>query len=92
MDKSFMKAQKKSTADTLKTVSKRVTQKTADETGVLVGNNVSERITKGTSKSASEASSKWTAPAQTHETSIQPLVIPKEKYISPYKRQQSVNN
>ena len=45
MVKNFLIVIKKSTADAIKTASKRAIQKTAEATGDLIGNNIADKIT-----------------------------------------------
>ena len=71
---------KKSTTDAIKTVSKRAIQKAAEATGDLIGNKIADKIT-----SVSKISSKE---LQNEDE----LEIPKERYISPKKRQQIVDD
>ena len=59
----------------------RAIQKTVEATGYLVANRIAEKFTKAASKTTPEDPSK--SPAQIEETSIQPIRIPKEKYILP---------
>ena len=47
---------KKSTTDAIKTASKRAIQKTADATGVLIGNKIADKITSVSKKSSAENS------------------------------------
>ena len=70
---------KKSARDALKTASKRAIQKKAEATGDLVGNKIAEIITKNALKNTWVSPSKSKMPAETDETSIQPIGIPKEK-------------
>ena len=62
----------------IKTASKRAIQNTAEVTDDLIGNKIADKII-SISKSSKELHSK------TYENKIE---IPKEKYISPEKRQQ----
>ena len=71
---------KKSTTDAIKTVSKRAIQKAAEATGDLIGNKIADKIA-----SVSKISSKE---LQNEDE----LEIPKERYISPKKRQQIVDD
>ena len=70
---------KKSTRDAIKTASKRAIQKTAEATGDLIGNKIADKIEKifNMHPQNNEASDK-------SET-------PKERYISPEKRQQVID-
>ena len=71
---------KKSTTDAIKTASKRAIQKAAEATGDLIGNKIADKIA-----SVSKISSKE---LQNEDE----LEIPKERYISPKKRQQIVDD
>ena len=62
--------------------SKKTTEATAD----LVGNKMTDEITKAAYKNAREDESKSTTLAQTDETSMQKMEIQKEKYMSPQKK------
>ena len=66
---------KKSTTDAIKTASKRAIQKTAEATGDLIGNKIADKIT-SVSKKPRDNDEKET---------------PKERYISPEKRQQIID-
>ena len=70
-----------------KTALKRVIQKTAEATGDLVGYKTAEKITKVASKSTQKEPKKLMA-TQTDQTSLQPIEIPKERYIPPERKQQ----
>ena len=72
---------KKSTTDGIKTASKRAIQKTAEATGDLIGNKIANKVT-NISKSLKELHSK------TKENEVE---IPKERHISPEKRQQIID-
>ena len=72
---------KKSALDTIKTVSKRAIQKTAEATGDLVGNNIADKITSASKKSHNEE-------IQSNEVNNE---IPKERYISPKERRQIID-
>ena len=66
---------KKSATDAIKTASKRAIQKTAEATGDLVCNKITDKITSASKKSRNEDNNK----------------IPKERYISPKERQQIID-
>ena len=51
MVKNFLAVQKKSTADAIKTTSKRAIQKAAETTGDLTGNKIADKITSVSKKS-----------------------------------------
>ena len=77
---------KKSTPDAIKTASKRAIQKTAEETGDLIGNRIADKIT-----SVSKKSSKKSHSEELHSQNKDELETPKERYISPEKRQQIID-
>ena len=70
----------KSAKDALKSSSKRVIQKTVEVTGDWIGNKIDNRITK-VSKSLQQNNSETVTNEHNKE-------IPKEKYVSPEKRQE----
>ena len=72
---------KTSATDAIKTASKRAIQKTAEATGDLVGNKIADKITNASKKSRNEE-------IQSNEVNKE---IPKERYISPDKRQQIID-
>ena len=72
---------KKSTADAIKTASKRAIQKTAEATGDLIGNKIADKVT-----SASKSSKKLYS-----QNNLDKTDIPKERYISPEKKEQILN-
>ena len=69
----------KSLQRAIKTASKRAIQKTAEATGDLIGNKIAGKIINSSKKSKELHSNK----AKNE--------IPKEKYISPQKRQQTID-
>ena len=69
---------KKSTTGAIKVASKTAIQKTAEATSDLIGNKIADKITKKSSK-------------ELHSQNQNELEIPKERYISPEKRQQSID-
>ena len=74
---------KQSAADTIKTFSKRVNEKTAEATGDLISNKIVNRITivsKDSQENISEA-----------VTNNHDKEIPKEKYAPPEERQEIIN-
>ena len=77
---------KKSTADAMKTTSKRAIQKTAEATGDLIGNKIADKIT-----SASKKSSKELENNETEVDRASPKDAPKKRYISPEERQQIID-
>ena len=76
----FLDHSKQSATDALKTASKRVVQKTVEGTGDLIGNKIAGRITKFSK----------TSPQNNSQTSEQEILT--ERYISPEKRQQIIND
>ena len=72
--------------DAIKAVSKRAIQKTAEETGDLIGNRIADKIT-----SVSKKSSKKSHSEELHSQNKDELETPKERYISPEKRQQIID-
>ena len=70
---------KKSTTDAIKTASKTAIQKTAEATGDLTGDKIANKITKKSSKELHSQNNLDEAKNKTE--------IPKERYISPEKRQ-----
>ena len=75
----------KFTTDAIKTASKKAIQKTAEGTGDLIDNKIADKIT-STSKSPQNASKELHS--KTDENKIE---IRKERYISPEKRQQIID-
>ena len=75
---------RKSIADAIKTASKTGIQKTAETTGDLIGNKTADKIT-SISKPLNELHS-VELHSKRNENEIE---IPKERYISPEKRQQT---
>ena len=68
---------KKSTTDAIKTASKRAIQKTAEATGDLTGNKIAN---------------KKISISKSPKTNENELETPKEKYIFPEKRQQTIDD
>ena len=66
----------------LKTASKRAIQKSAKVTGDLIGNKIANKITSASRELHSKNNSK---------TDENELDIPKERYVSPEKRQQIID-
>ena len=75
----FFDSAKKSTTNAIKTASKRAIWKTAEATGDLIGNKIADKIPSISRKSSKELQD---------ENEIE---IPKERYISPEKRQQFID-
>ena len=78
----LLNSAKKSTTDAIKTASKRVIQKTAEAAGDLISNKIADKV-----KSVSKKSLKELKNNQTNNE----IEIPKERYISPEKRQQIID-
>ena len=76
---------KKSTTDAIKTASKRAIQKTAEATDDLIDNKIADKIT-SILKYPKELHSKKLDLQNQDETDI-----PKQRYISPKKRQQIID-
>ena len=79
--KKLLVSDKKSTIDAIKTVSKRVIQKTAEATSDLIGSKIADRVA-NISKSPKELYS-FTDERETE--------TPRERCISPEKRQQIID-
>ena len=79
----FLDHSKQSVTDALKTTSKRVIQKTAKATGDFVGNEIANRITK-----VSQNSQQNNSETVTNDNDKE---IPKERDISPEKRQKIID-
>ena len=71
---------KKSTADTIKTASKRAIQKSAEATGDLIGNKIVDRITSVSKKTSNN-----------NNNDNLELTINMKRYISLRERQQIIN-
>ena len=76
----------KSITDAMKTASKRAIQKTREATGDLIGNKIADKIT-----SVSKKSSKKSHSEELHSQNEAELEVPIERYISPEKRQQIID-
>ena len=74
---------KKSTTDAIKTASNRAIQETAEASGDLIGNKISDIITSVSKKSAKEL-------PNNDETDVE-IATPKKIYISPEERQQIID-
>ena len=83
MRQKLLEHDKQSAKDALKISSERVIQKTAEVTGDWIVNNIDNRITK-VSKSLQQNNSETVTNEHNKE-------IPKEKYISPEKRQEIID-
>ena len=80
---------KKSTADAIKTTSKREIQKTAEATGDLIGNKVADKITSVSKKSAMKLHSKE-LPNNNNETDLE-ITTHKKRCVSPEERQKIID-
>ena len=80
---------KKSTTDVIKTTSKTAIQKTAEATGYLIGNKITDKITSVSKKPAMELLSKE-LPNNNNETDAE-ITTHKKRYISPEERQQIID-
>ena len=83
---------KQSAIDALKTISKRIVQKTAETTGDLIGNKIADAVAKlhnGRIMELSRSSPQNNPEAVTNEHNKE---IPKERYISPEERQKIIND
>ena len=78
MVKKFLIVQKKSTTYAIKTLSRRAFQKAAEAAGDLIGNKIADKITSVSKKSKNKENN-------------DELETPKERYISPEKRQQIID-
>ena len=88
-DQKVLDSAKKSTADAIKIVSKKAIQKTAEATGDLIGNEIADKIT-NISKNSSKKRHSVKLRSQNNEANDE-SEIPKERYISPEKRQQIID-
>ena len=75
---------KKSTADAIKTASKRAIQKTTEATGDLIGNKIADKITSVSKKKSNDNNN------NINDDDVE-LTTHKKRYISPEERQQIVN-
>ena len=71
---------KKSATDALKIAGKRAIRKTAEASGDLVGNFIADKITRISKKPTSE-----------QHSNVVSNEIPKERYVSPEKRQKTID-
>ena len=69
---------KKSTTDAIKTSSKRAVQKTPEATGDLIGNKIADKLIKASKNNLEEEAKNE-------------IEIPKERYTSPEKREQIID-
>ena len=82
----LLNSAKKSTTDAIKTVSKRVIQKTAEATGDLIGNKIVDKITRDSKKK----SAKILPNNETKEEHAE-IATHKKKYISSEERRQTID-
>ena len=80
---------KKFTTDAIKSASKRTIYKAAEATGDLIGNEIADKIT-NISKNSSKKRHSVKLRSQNNEANDE-SEIPKERYISPEKRQQIID-
>ena len=83
-DKKLLDNTKKSTIDAIKTSSKKAIQKTAEETGDLIGNKIADKIESVSKKSTNNNNN------NNNDGNVE-LITHKRRYISPEERQQIVN-
>ena len=81
----FVDRSKKSATDAIKTASEIAIQKTAEVTGDLIGNKIADKITNVSKKSPEKFNSKELSSNEANNG------VPKERYISPRKRQQIID-
>ena len=86
----FLVSAKKYIRDVIKTASKRAIQKNTEATGDLAGNKIVDKIT-SISKSPKEFHSQNTSKELRSKTDENEIEISKERYISPEKRQQIID-
>ena len=86
---------KKSTTDTIRTASKRAIQKSTEATSDLFSNEIAHKITSASnelhSKSLKELHSKKLHSKELHSQNDNELETPKERYISPEKIRQVID-
>ena len=85
---------KKSTADAIKTTSKRAIQKTAEVTGDLIGNKIADKITSVSKKSNNNNNNDNNNNNNNHNNNNGEdveITAHKKRYISPEERQQIIN-
>ena len=78
---------KKSTADAIKTASKRAIQKTYKATGDLIGNTIADKITSVSTDLHSKSSAKHSENDDVNSE----IEVPKKRHISPEERQQIID-
>ena len=83
-DKKLLDNTKKSTIDAIKTSSKKAIQKTAEETGDLIGNKIADKIESVSKKSTNNNNN------NNNDGNVE-LITHKRRYISPEERQQIIN-
>ena len=82
--KELLDSAKKSTTDPIKIASKRAIQKTAEATGDLIGNKISDKITSVSKKKLTKELH------NNDETEDVEIATPKKRYISPEERKQII--
>ena len=85
-DKKLINGAKKSTADAIKTASRRAIQKTAGASGDLIGNKIAKEITNASKKPARELHNN----DETKEEDVE-TTTPRKRYISLEERQQIIH-
>ena len=81
-DQKLLGGAEKSTTDAIKTALKRAIQKAKEATGNLIGNKIADKI--------ANISKIFSKELQNNEANDE-IEIPKERYISPEKRQQIID-
>ena len=76
---------KKPTTDAIKTVSKRVIQKTAEATGDLIGNKIADKIMCVLKKKPTKELTNY------NNDEVVEIATPKKRYISPVEREQIID-
>ena len=85
-DQKLINGAKKSTADAIKTASKRAIQKTAGASGDLIGNKIAKEITNASKKPARELHNN----DETKEEDVETTTL-RKRYISLEERQQIIH-
>ena len=88
--KNFLIVLKKFMADAIESDSKRVIQKTAEATGDLIGKKIADKTT-SISKSPKELHSQNNSKELHSKTDEHEIEMPKERYICPEKKQQTID-
>ena len=87
----FINSAKKPTTDAIKTASIRAIQKTAEATGDLIGSKIAHKITSISTELHSKSSNELRSTELHSKTDENEMEIPKERYISPEKREQIID-